>query len=213
MTKLRETLSASAKRTEEPPVERRRASLPQPDFKHYKKAQAYPGTDYFFVGHSYDTEHEESDSKQQSKREKAIAAVLKKCSKDSQWLPIKEAIGNKDFFETLSRVERDWMHRLPESGLVGPAIDEGGKLLPHSFTVWRVEMRRRQSDSPREAKSAPNKKAAAAKPTVKAKPAAQAKPAVKVKPVAKATVKAKPATKAKPAVKAKKPVGKAVKKR
>jgi hypothetical protein len=188
MTNLKETMAASPPRNEQPPVERRRASLPQPDFKHYQKSQAYPGKEYLFVGHSYDAEHEHenADATRQAKREKAIAAVLKHCPEDSQWLPIKDAIGDKNFYEMLSRFEQDWLHRLPETVLIGPAIDDHGKLVPQSFTVWRKEMRRRQADTPRaessEKDEAPAKQAAAAstsKPATAKKTGTNAKPTKK----------------------------------
>jgi hypothetical protein len=176
MTNLKETLAASPPRTEQPQVERRRASLPQPDFKHYQKSQAYPGKEYLFVGHSYDAEHEHenADATRQAKREKAIASVLKHCAEDSQWLPIKDAIGDKSFYEMLSRFEQDWLHRLPETVLIGPAIDDHGKLVPQSFTVWRKEMRRRQSEAPRTESSEASAKEAA--PAKQAEAASSSKP-------------------------------------
>ena len=35
----------------------RRKPLPQPDFQHYREAGAYPGASFFFIGHSYNLEH------------------------------------------------------------------------------------------------------------------------------------------------------------
>ena len=196
MTKLRDAMVAASIPRVEPKVDRRRASLPQPDFTHYKKSKAYPGKDYLFVGHSYDAEHESSDTAQQSKREKAIAAMLKNCELDAKWLPIKNAIGEKNFHNVLSRFERDWLHRLPDTVLIGPAIDEKGKLIRESFTVWRKEMRKQQQDAPR---AKPSEKAPAAKAAKKpatnssskaskAKaPAKKATPKAAIKPVKKTT--------------------------
>lgn len=127
---------------DKPFVERRRASLPQPDFTPYKKANAYPGPGYFFVGHSYNLDGEASDT---GRRETRIEAIKSFFSPDSQWVPVGAALTDAKFFGTLSRFEQDLLSRLPESALIGPAIDRLGVCITHSFTIWRREMRKQQS--------------------------------------------------------------------
>ncbi|HIA54492.1 MAG TPA: hypothetical protein EYN91_20800 [Candidatus Melainabacteria bacterium] len=130
--------------TEKPAVERRRASLPQPDFTHYKKASAYPGPKYLFVGHSYNVELDNQEGEGVENRAGAIKSLF---SKDIKWIPVSEALGNQNFSGILSRFEHDLLSRLPESSLVGEAINTtDGKEIKHSFTIWREERRGRRED-------------------------------------------------------------------
>lgn len=123
-------------------IERRRGSLPQPDFKYYVAAKAYPGMGYFFVGHSYNVEPVAANDQHKAQR----SAVIKELFKgEEQWLPAKTALYQKPFFDVLSRMEQDMLYRLPDSALVGPAIDDKGSVIAHSFTIWRKEMRRKRA--------------------------------------------------------------------
>ncbi len=146
INKMKESTSPAAQKPEAETErwERRRASLPQPDFTYYKKYHAYPGKEYLFVGHSYNVEGNVAGKvagNVQSKRSAAIAGLFTH-NKGSQWVGVKAAFDNKNFYEMLSRFERDWLQRLPETALVGPAVDEKGNMIPQSFTVWRKEMRK-----------------------------------------------------------------------
>ena len=134
----------------------RRKALPQPDFTHYRQAASYPGSSYFFVGHSYNVEHRCCTGQFEMKRKAAIKQVLKRADKHHTVL-VEEALKQADFVAVLSRVERDWLGRLPEGALVGPAIDEDGEDVAQSFTVWRKEQR----------KAAPAPKAADTKTSTK----------------------------------------------
>lgn len=125
---------------QKPVVERRRSRLPQPDFTHYKKANAYPGPDYFFVGHSYHVDSAARDEAREIKRAQAIKALFQA----SNWLTVPALMGNPDAVDALSRCERDLLNHLPENALVGPAIDGQGQVIDQSFTIWRKEMRRQQ---------------------------------------------------------------------
>lgn len=127
---------------QKPPVERRRARLPQPDFTPYKNANAYPGTGYFFVGHSFNLEPCASNEEHQSKRVSAIKTIFER---PEQWVAVREALDNHDLSDVMSRCERDLLHHLPETALIGPAIDSQGRLIAESFTVWRKEMRRQSA--------------------------------------------------------------------
>jgi len=118
----------------------RRKALPQPNFKHYREAGAYPGGSFFFVGHSYNVEHKCCGGQFKLKRQNAIKNVLELASKHHT-VAIKDALQNPEFFSVLSRFERDWLGRLPDTSLIGPAIDQEGTYIAHSFTVWRKERR------------------------------------------------------------------------
>ena len=126
-----------------PTVERRRVSLPQPDFSYYKKLKAYPGSNYFFVGHSYNVELHEGDSSLLTKRGDAIKSFF---NENKQWVTVEHSLSNETFCATLTRVEHDLLTRLPEHALIGPAIDEHGHLIPQSFTVWREERRKQRAE-------------------------------------------------------------------
>jgi hypothetical protein len=198
----------------------RRTALPQPDFSHYRKKNSYPGESFFFVGHSYNVEQSNGGGKFAQQRKSAIKLVLKKASKTNT-VSVKDALQQKEFVSVLSRVERDWLGRLPEGALIGPAIGKDGAEIDECFTVWRKEQRRLATVPAGKKPAAavktsaktvakPAVKKAAAKPTatVATKSAAKAaKPVAKkavtkkttVKPAAKATAKkaAKPAARAK----------------
>lgn len=124
----------------EPVVERRRSSLPQPDFTPYQRAKVYPGSEYFFVGHSYNVEGCADDTSiHQAKRADAIGSLF---SESTPWVLVGQALQSEKLVSVLSRCERDLLHRLPESALLGPALDWRGNIISESFTVWRREMRR-----------------------------------------------------------------------
>ncbi|MCC6976858.1 MAG: hypothetical protein IT343_00950 [Candidatus Melainabacteria bacterium] len=135
------TATQENEQNQRPAVERRRASLPQPDFTFYKKEQAYPGPKYLFVGHSYNVELDNQEGEGQDNRAGAIKSLF---SKDVKWVPVTEALGNQNFNGVLSRFEHDHLTRLPESTLIGEAIDKDGKPIKHSFTIWREERRGRR---------------------------------------------------------------------
>ncbi|HEY9714470.1 MAG TPA: hypothetical protein V6C72_13445 [Chroococcales cyanobacterium] len=139
--KTAETAAKTASSTDKPGtwVERRRASLPQPDFTHYKSAEAYPGREYLFVGHSYNPEFDHTESEEKQKR---VATLSQLFTEGPQWISAKAALEDANFQHILSRFEKDLLTRLPETALVGPAIDEHGKRLNESFTIWRKEMRK-----------------------------------------------------------------------
>lgn len=124
-------------------VERRRAPLPQPDFATYKKANAYPGPMYFFVGHSYDVDLDGADSKERQERSEIISSLF---TKETQWVPVPQALANEKFSGVLTRFEQDLLHRLPETALIGTAIDSQGKLIKQSFTIWRQERRKSRAE-------------------------------------------------------------------
>ncbi|HEY9755329.1 MAG TPA: hypothetical protein V6C97_09215 [Oculatellaceae cyanobacterium] len=129
--------------TDNPPVvERRRARLPQPDFGPYKKANAYPGAAYFFVGHSYNL-----DSAADTHKDDRVQAISKLFDTDRQWISVQTALGDETLARFLSRFEHDLLSRLPESALIGPAINSAGKIIGESFTIWRKEMRRAQTQA------------------------------------------------------------------
>ncbi|MBS1957109.1 MAG: hypothetical protein JST89_23165 [Cyanobacteria bacterium SZAS-4] len=127
----------------EKPVERRRARLPQPDFSHYKKQNAWPGPNYFFVGHSFNLEEAAQVNEFIEQRANAINSVF---VEETQWAPVDAVLNNQNFSKVLSRFENDFLHRL-DGALIGPAIDSSGKKIADSFTIWRKEMRRQERES------------------------------------------------------------------
>lgn len=135
--------NAKSENNSERPVERRRARLPQPDFTHYKKQNAYPGPNYFFVGHSFNLEEAAQVDEFAEQRARAIHSVF---VDETKWAPVDSVLSNEGFSKVLSRFENDFLHRL-DGALIGPAIDSTGKNIADSFTIWRKEMRRQERES------------------------------------------------------------------
>jgi hypothetical protein len=73
-----------------------------------------------------------------TKRSGSIALLLEQGNRHC--VGVEEALCHSGFVESLSRFEFDWLRREPPSSLIGQAYDEQGKLLPHSFAVWRVDV-------------------------------------------------------------------------
>jgi hypothetical protein len=122
-------------------IERRRATLFQPDFAAYKKANAYPGIEYFFVGHSYDVELPKGQDLDNPDVAKRVAAIKEVLGEDGKCIPVKTALTNDNFNSVLTRFEHDFLHRLPATAVIGMAIDKEGRMIAPSFSVWREERR------------------------------------------------------------------------
>jgi len=135
--------NVTSENSTEKPVERRRARLPQPDFSHYKRQNAWPGPNYFFVGHSFNLEEAAQVVDFMEKRANAINEVF---ADETKWAPVDAALSNQNFSQVLSRFENDFLHRL-DGAMIGPAIDSTGKKIADSFTIWRKEMRRQERES------------------------------------------------------------------
>ncbi len=127
-------------------IERRRSRLPQPDFAPYKKANAYPGNGYFFVGHSYDVELPEQGTEDRADVAKRVSAIKEVLAETGRCIPVPAALANSNFCQVLTRFEQDLLHRLPPTALIGPAIDENGRVIEPSFSVWREERRKPRSE-------------------------------------------------------------------
>ncbi|HEY9775860.1 MAG TPA: hypothetical protein V6C81_19010 [Planktothrix sp.] len=129
-------------------IERRRATLFQPDFAAYKKANAYPGAEYFFVGHSYDVELPKGNDKTNPDVAKRVDAIKTVLGETKECISVGTALGNENFNTVLTRFEHDFLTRLPASALIGLAIDKEGKVIEPSFSVWREERRKaRQTEA------------------------------------------------------------------
>jgi hypothetical protein len=135
--------NVTSENSTEKPAERRRARLPQPDFSHYKRQNAWPGPNYFFVGHSFNLEEAAQVNDFMERRANAINEVF---VEETQWAPVDAVLSNQNFSKVLSRFENDFLHRL-DGALIGPAIDSTGKKIADSFTIWRKEMRRQERES------------------------------------------------------------------
>lgn len=130
---------ATAVQSEGKFVDRRRGSLPQPDFAPYIKANAYPGNGYFFVGHSYNVDSCSTDAAIEAKRVSTLKSFF---STTEDCVSVKDALHSSELCDVLSRCERDLLSHLPEGALIGRAIDPQGGEIEVSFTIWRKEMRR-----------------------------------------------------------------------
>lgn len=109
------------------------------DITPFKAAHAWPGRSYLLVGNSFNVENEFADAITLNKRSARIALLLENGHGNRGCVAIGDALNDADFVEILSRFERDWLKRLPESTLIGPAYNQRGDLISQAFSVWRRE--------------------------------------------------------------------------
>lgn len=107
------------------------------DLSYYKEHQAWPGRSYLLVGNSFNAEKKLRSGRKDSKRAGSIAMVLEKGRGNRHCVTVEEAMTDADFVANLSRFEFDWLRREAGDSLIGPAYDARGRLVPHSFAVWR----------------------------------------------------------------------------
>lgn len=111
------------------------------DLTPYKQASVWPGRNYLLVGNSYNVETRLAGRTYDVKRRASIAMMFE--SKDHKrnrgCVTLADALRNQGFIEVMSRFEFDWLRRMPDETLIGPAYDRYGNLIPQAFSVWRPE--------------------------------------------------------------------------
>lgn len=123
-------------------LEKRRKTLRNHiDLTPYRQTCAWPGRNYILVGNSFNTENRLNDPTYAVRRAACISLMLEQARNERYCMPVPDALQNEGFMAVLSRFERDWLMRLPATSLVGPAYDDHGKLIAHSFAVWKQENR------------------------------------------------------------------------
>jgi hypothetical protein len=104
------------------------------DLTPFKQAEAWPGQSYCLLGNSFDVAIKPEHSQAQLKRAASISSLFKNCV---SFVTLKDAMANTKFNNTLSRFERDWLGRMRNDTLIGPAYNERGELVKIAFSVWR----------------------------------------------------------------------------
>ena len=120
--------------------ERYRQLLNHIDVTPYKKTAAWPGKSYLLVGNSFNTDVTFQKSREKTRRAACIAVVINRGADRRNCVSLGEALGDERFASVLSRFEKQWVEKLPETTLIGPAYNEKGKLIPQAFAVWRKEV-------------------------------------------------------------------------
>jgi len=108
------------------------------DITPYMKTAAWPGKSYLLVGNSFNTDvtFKRADK---TRRAACIAVLVSKGAGRRNCVSLGEALADEGFATVLSRFEKQWLAKLPENTLIGPAYNERGKLIPQAFAVWRKE--------------------------------------------------------------------------
>lgn len=119
--------------------ERYRQLLNHIDITPYKKTAAWPGKSYLLVGNSYNTDKTFQKSREKTRRAACIALLINKGADRRNCVSLEEALLDEGFASVLSRFEKQWLAKLPETTLIGPAYNDKGKLIPQAFAVWRKE--------------------------------------------------------------------------
>ncbi len=109
--------------------------LPERDVSAYIRANSWPGRNYALVGHSYNVEQKIVGTSFPIRRAACIAMMLEQGGL-RRCVFVTEALGHEGFTEVLSRFELDWLGKLPNDTVLGPAYASTGELIGQSFAVW-----------------------------------------------------------------------------
>lgn len=112
--------------------------LRQIDLTSHMENASWPGRSYILVGNSFNVEPTLKNLKM--KRAACIALMLQQGRHNRNCVPVREALEDQGFVEVLSRFERDWLRRIPETSLLSAAYDLDGSLIAQAFAVWRKEL-------------------------------------------------------------------------
>ncbi len=109
--------------------------LPERDVSAYMRANTWPGRNYALIGHSYNVEQKIVGTSFSIRRAACVAMMLEQGGL-RRCVFVTEALGHEGFTEVLSRFERDWLGKLPNDTVLGPAYTPTGELIGQSFAVW-----------------------------------------------------------------------------
>ncbi|PWT94879.1 MAG: hypothetical protein C5B53_12205 [Candidatus Melainabacteria bacterium] len=111
------------------------------DLTPFKRTEAWPGSGSFcLLGNSFDVAVQSCESEAYKNRASSIRSMLSKGKNSLGFIGIKDALADDEFKGTLSRFERDWLGRMKEDTILGPAYDERGELIEIAFSVWRHDL-------------------------------------------------------------------------
>ncbi|MCC6978349.1 MAG: hypothetical protein IT343_08510 [Candidatus Melainabacteria bacterium] len=110
------------------------------DVTPYKKTAAWPGKSYLLIGSSFNTDATFKKPREKTRRAACIALLINKGADRRNCVSLAEALSDEGFTSVLSRFEKQWLAKLQDTTLIGPAYNEKGKLIPQAFAVWRKEI-------------------------------------------------------------------------
>lgn len=139
LVKLTRIASDNNQREEARSNERYQQLLNHIDITPYKKTAAWPGKSFLLVGNSFNTDPNSQTQKQRRRRSGCIAVLVSRGTGNRNCVSLADALRDEEFMSVLSRFERQWLAKLPDTTLIGPAYDDKGKLIPQAFAVWRKE--------------------------------------------------------------------------
>ncbi|HNB23254.1 MAG TPA: hypothetical protein PKZ32_12565 [Candidatus Melainabacteria bacterium] len=139
LVKLTRIAAENDEREEARARERYNQLLNHIDITPYKRTSAWPGKNYLLVGNSYNTDLSFQEPVERTRRAANIAGLFGNGETRRNWIPLAEALEDVGFASVLSRFEREWLLRMPETAVVGPAYDNNGNLIARAFAVWRRE--------------------------------------------------------------------------
>jgi hypothetical protein len=111
------------------------------DLTPFKRAEVWPGSGTFcLLGNSFDVAVTALGSEAYRRRASSIKTLLSKGKNSHSFVTVKDALSDTGFKEALSRFERDWLGRMKDDTILGPAYDERGELIEIAFSVWRHDL-------------------------------------------------------------------------
>jgi hypothetical protein len=105
----------------------------------YRRHQVWPGERYTLLGTSYNLESRIFCRVLEERRAGCMAIVFESHGDRYSCIPVGQALAIEGLSDVLSGFERDWLEKLPDETLLGPAYSPAGQRIRTAFAVWRFE--------------------------------------------------------------------------
>lgn len=104
----------------------------------YAQRNAWPGEAYVYIGHSSNLDNRLIGTEKDHQRKTCLALLFETKSDKHFCVSLEQAFAFGGFSQILSRFERDFLTRMPEGTIIGPAYSQSGEQLHSSFTIWQT---------------------------------------------------------------------------
>ncbi len=96
-----------------------------------------PGEGFELIGNSYNLDLALVGTEAEAKRRGCLAVLIERKGNRCSCVLLADALVFEGFRGVLSSREYEWLASLPESAVIGPALDRFGRQIRTAFAVWR----------------------------------------------------------------------------